>query len=186
MQKEIKELEKKLKLFKITEKGNKAFNKLSKDKKRIAIAEDVLLQLKLKKYNVESGIYCDLHNINTDKIAESSSNLQLLIKEKGNNCNVCAMGALFMSKVNKGDKCTIKQYENIESDKIVNNLKGIFSEKELRSIEFAFEGDDIISIFNDNVVEEKHINFYNKYGDTTSRLKAIMNNIIKNKSYFKP
>lgn len=190
---------------------NAKFAKMKPAQKRMAIAEDVLLQLRKNKYSAEAGVYCDinlkefisskkfgLNDENPDKEIELQT---LLLDGTIESCEVCAIGSMFMSKVALGNKCTIlvetNWYNDERADIVVSqldsstlaieHLKGIFTEKQLRYIEFAFEGCDIGNRFTEisSTFREKIYDFHNEYETNDLRLKAIMENIIKNKGNFK-
>lgn len=192
---------------------NAKFAKMTAAQKRLAIAKDVLAQLKKKKFVAESGSYCTL---NTSKVLTRKDigisegegyktvdiELQpLLLDGTIASCDVCAIGSVFMSKVLLGNKfkITADSYSDSGEDSVdletdldrdhdmVESLKGIFTEKQLRLMEYAFEGEDIKEIFFDSP-EKFHLKvdeFYYEYTSDESRLKAIMQNIIKNEGTFK-
>jgi len=177
---EITKLEKQLKLYKSIEKGNAKFNKMTKMQKRVAIAEDVIASVKAFKFRASPGTYFNVINNEV-----RTSDPQAIIQHEETICNVCAIGAIFASKVKIGNKCTLDIDQELPDRSIIPNIKSIFSEKELRIIETAFEGDAQSNIVNDDE-EEKARRWYDKNypRDDDKRLIAIMKNIIKNKGKF--
>lgn len=185
-----------------TKKGNEVFDKLNKSEKRVAIAKDVIKSLNSNKFSASSGTYFNLRFKEQQNFLDSekeSDNLELqtILKSEVVTCDVCAIGGIFASKVNLGNKCKVnvkKEYfeegEDIDTpndQEMVENLKTIFGEKELRAIEYAFEGQDIDETFSkdEEFPNEKYEDFYDEYDDDTERMIAIMKNIIKNKGTFK-
>ena len=174
---------------------NKAFNKLSKQAKRIAIAQDVLEQIRLGRYKAQTGTYveadttfeaddqgfCNVENIQANYALRND-----LIE-----CTVCAKGALFMSHVNKTNHCTVDDLRNYdESAAIVDHLEDIFDPDQLHLIEAAFESDeDFVDRHNTEIEDEERdsaVDFGHRYTDDEKRLIAICKNIIRNKGIFKP
>ena len=180
----LSKLEEQVKLYKTIVKNNDRFNKLSKMEKRVAIAKDVLEQIKIKKFKPAIGGY-----LNLDEPIEEEINIQELLITKETTCRVCAIGGIFASKVILGNKCdtTLDRYDTgLDDDIMIDNLKSIFSEKELRKIEYAFEGFDVSygdMNFSDKECS-KYETFFESFENTEHRLKAIMLNIIKNKGKF--
>jgi len=182
---EIKKLEKQLSLYKSVEKDNARFNKMSKAKKRITIAEDVLASLKMGKYKAETGTYIE---VNTNKDHDSlPTDSQALLRTEEVQCDVCAIGAIFASKVRKGNKCNYDLFNGNNDSSLIANLKGIFNEIELRIIETAFEGEAQSGLVKE-ADEEAAVSWYEKNHphNADKRLVAIMKNIIKNNGNFIP
>jgi hypothetical protein len=169
-----------LKLYKSIEKGNARFNKMTKMQKRVAIAEDVIASVRAFKFRAEPGTYFAMQN--NDAI---TSDPQAIMQHEETVCNVCAIGAIFASKVKIGNKCTLNIDQKLGDRSIIPNIKSIFSEKELRIIEAAFERNAQDSIVPDDI-EEKARKWHDKNHpmDDDKRLIAIMKNIIKNKGTF--
>lgn len=187
------------------EERNKAFNKLSIANKKIAIAKDVIISLKAKKmYATNNGYFflnLDGSKFNFKTEGLKKVDLQDIIHNKALDCSVCAIGGIFAAKVNIANQCkvTLRIKQNIwntkmsadslilNDEELIQNLKGIFTEKELRAIEYAFEGCDIGDTFthDENFPDEKYKQFYKKYKTSNNRMIAIMNNIIKNEGTFK-
>lgn len=80
-------------------KRNAAFNALPPMKKRVAVAKDVLLQIKIGKLIPESFTYGEM-----SCAIESSDNLQLILMEDGVSCNACAKGAAVLAKARLGNE----------------------------------------------------------------------------------
>lgn len=183
-------------------KKNEAFAKMTKMEKRIAIAKDVISQVRAKKLKASPGTYCYLNLNRKQKLDKKGRvELQTLMNDGAiASCDVCAIGGIFASKVSIGNNFKVKvsknwinekleiEDESIEDDDMVKSLKGIYTERELRLIEYAFEGKDIYDIFDkkpDNFHDALK-NFYKEYKKSENRLIAIMENIIRNEGEFKP
>jgi hypothetical protein len=186
---------------------NTSFNKLSEEDKRVAIAKDVIKQVKVGKYSAYTGTYVHINNE-----LERNSSLQEHFDEI--TCDVCALGGLFMSNVKFNNQCTI---DTLKPRKFLDLLK-YFSAEQLFLIEIAFECWDenkILNIDSENnlvdnslwdgifvgfstldeitndldTIRDKIENAYNfgiKYTLSDVRLIAIMQNIVKNKGEFIP
>lgn len=188
---------------------NKWFAALTPQEQRIAIAKDVILQLELGKFEASSGTYFEL-------VAKSElydgDDLQKVIENRTESCSVCAIGAVFASKVRLGNNVVISKWDinetevGLSSSCLLEATENIFSEKQMRLMEFAFEGDDINYIFYTNNLglsdfeskkeynkaykELERINkacesFYKNYEyDNSKRMVAIMQNVITNNGEF--
>jgi hypothetical protein len=174
--------------------------KLTKAEMRIAIAKDVIAQIKAKKYNPTNGVWvvsdCGQEYDDWLLTAASSCEVDVQVYTKNiNKCNVCALGSLFVSAVNKynnvyGTFDSVSTYEvfsSIGTEEKKSPLLRYFSSSQLQLIEFTFEGGMGAFYFYDNSsTAERAYAFYEQYPDDKDRLIAIMKNIIKNKGIFKP
>jgi hypothetical protein len=89
------------------QKRNAWFAKLSDAQKRVAICEDVKLQLKLGKLEAESGTYFSAlsdEGLFLDPSVQKISDAQTLIEKEGVVCHVCARGGIFASKCRLGNE----------------------------------------------------------------------------------
>lgn len=119
-------------------KWNDYFESLSPENKRVAIAKDVIAQMKINKIDPCSGVYFDIN----DGPEDQEISLQKYLPET--TCNVCALGALFYSHIKFNNKVTYKNYYDVAtSDLIVNKLKDYFSFEQMCMIETSFEGFNI-------------------------------------------
>lgn len=171
-----------------TKKKNKEFKEMSKLEKRVAIAMDVKESLRAKKYIASAGTYVDF--IKTGSDFSCGITLENMLKDDVK-CEVCAIGSMFLSHVKKSKS---KQEIVTDDDEMCEIMDDIYTEKELRILEFFFEGSDIANTFTDNHGDIKNCYtqlsknveaFSDFYGDNDDgRLTAIMDNIIKNKGRF--
>jgi hypothetical protein len=169
---------------------------MNQAEKRVVIAKDVLEQLRTQKFIAKCGAYVDdqIHNLDVFWPAEYGASLQAALP-KVKNCKVCALGAVFMSKVNKFNRFNVG--DSLNSEDLRANLKGIFSYAQLFLIEAAFEGDgndagayyvrgcpeDVSGALTDKD-RRAAFEFCRRHEDADTRLKAIMRNIVRNKGTF--
>ena len=172
------------------EKRNAAFHKLSKRQQRLAIAEDVLAQLRAKKYQARPGTYAESDVVDViDDNTGGNFDLQRCLLTKSPECNVCALGASFVSLSRLGDKVDWSLSQAPHS-----SLEPIFGKMQVQLIEAAFEGwepdrDEEGNWITDpySGATEATYNFCNKYElDANKRLAAIFKNIIRNDGTFVP
>ncbi len=170
---------------------NEKFKKATKAQKRVMIAQDVLAQIKTKRYVAESGCWVQ-PNIKAaceKNLKDEDSVQELFAKKKIKSCNVCALGGLFMSCINLNNNTTVEDLKKefyigdfvYDDSKISNGLNRIFTQKQLILIETYFEGGQ--GYFKGD--GEKTLAFLANYDDD-ERLEMIMQNIIDNNGTFKP
>ena len=166
-------------------KNNAKFRKLTKAQKRVAIAKDVLLQLKARRINARTGQYLWAKGT-PDPYGYYNTASTVLTAQS---CNACALGALFCGLLDN----TEDHPGHVVTVDIRNTLAPYFSSRQLGDIESAFEGGDG---FGGSRTAHLHfqaqayadgyvgINFFPKWENDEDRLRAIMNNIIRNKGKF--
>lgn len=182
---------------------NKAFWAKSKDQQRVAIARDVLSQLKKATIIADRGTYfkvCANQDIET---TEKLDDLLKSFKKDKATCEVCGIGACFVGLVNLGNNAKSKSFISnkiitdwrpveIDDSKMRRLLRKVFHSTQLTLIECAFEKSFVFldSDAKKNNVEyetrEKAMSFGDGYDTDEARLIAIMQNIIKNKGTFIP
>ncbi len=171
----------------------KEFTKLTKKERKVAVAKDVIKQLK----NIvpREGVYFRAKVTKDQKDNILGEELKDYIPEL--TCEVCALGACFLSVVNIIDNFKITQnhleyFYNTSSwsdDLVIDDiymfkhLKKAFSSTELILIESAFEKKYMAGISLSYEKYEKAVAFGRKYKSAKSRLKAIMENIVKNETF---
>jgi len=165
-------------------------------KKAVAIAKDVIAQLRLKRLIADTGIYCRVYYDDAHQYFEDAVNLDHSFQETFKNdkkvsCGVCAMGAVFIGYINRFNEVVNDSVKNVMSTDIVTLLDGIFSEFQLRLMEFVFEGNwEVCPAELDDCPEEKEKltrkgqQYYDKYPDDNQRLRAIMLNVVRNNGEF--
>lgn len=178
------------------------FNKLSPSQKRIAIAKDVLQQLKTKKYTAQNSAYIkDVKMLDGATITDYDDSRFWDIQEKFEkikNCKVCALGACLMSATKFVNKLKFNNVLSVFELKRSENVKSIFTEifssEQILLIETAFESDNGDMKYGKEALHKnidtedihKCNKFYSKYKKDESRMIAIMKNIITNNGIFKP
>lgn len=173
---------------------NAEFKKATKAQKRVMIAQDVLAQLKAKRYVAESGCWVqpNIHSAWEKKLSHHDSVQELFIEQKIESCNVCALGGLFMSCTNFNNNTLLEDLDFasselgdlIEEVKLSNKLNSIFSVKQLKLIESYFEEND--GYFYINSQYDRIKAFCDKHPSDKKRLQLIMENIVENEGTFVP
>ena len=164
---------------------NEDFSKMSKLEKRVVLAKDVIAQIEAKRYTARLGTYLDIRDKKVERYTERSSLDKTKIGEKNVVCEVCAIGSLFVSNAILSNKKLTD-----DDDKMLSSLRSIFSKKDMRTLEYLFEGRDIDDMFEaktpKNIQIKKDIAKY-RVGQrgAEQRLVNIMQNIIDNKGNFK-
>jgi hypothetical protein len=182
---------------------NKAFWAKSKDQQRVAIARDVLSQLKKATIIADKGTYFSV-SVNKDiKNTDKLDDLLKSFKRDNATCEVCGIGACFVGLVNLGNNAKSKSFipnkiiddcetVQIDDSKMRRLLRKVFPSTQLTLIECAFEKSTVFLDSNakKNNVEyeprEKASSFGEDYDTDEARLIAIMQNIINNKGTFIP
>lgn len=185
MTNKIKELSEKIK------RRNRDFAKLTKPQQRVAIARDVIAALNAKKIIAKNRVY--IQNAILDNLIHKNPDEQVCnLMEQVPSCNVCVKGALFVAAVKRKDKLQAKDMlfddepwiTRLEDEESISKYLGtdnLFSKAQLTMIEDQFEKDTIVDWENEN--------FRIWRGDIQTadgRMRAIMQNIIKNKGTFRP
>ena len=168
---------------------NRLFKKASAAQKRVLIAKDVLTQLKLRRIKAKTGRYINLsYEVESKFYGEEFQ--PLFLQRKIPRCTACALGAIMISctAFNNNQKvgdpalgCNLGQMIK-DGDLISNGSTDIFTLEQLSLIEQAFE-QGAGEFFG---AAPKTVEFGRGYRTDSSRLKAIMENIIRNKGTFIP
>lgn len=156
----------------------KAFAKMNKFRKRVAIAKDVLMRIEKKNIKPNNGTFGEIWGY--------GCSLQEAINSESR-CEVCAKGALALSWVgnfNEYDEFN-RFNENLNyKNAYPEELLKIFGRNLLDAIEIAFEGKrfswhtEDISREEKDAIEEYACSFSN---NSTDRMVAVFKNIVKNK-----
>lgn len=175
----------------------KQFDKLSKNKKAVLVAQDVLAQLEAEKYIAHTGNYIDSYNSTQDFKGDIKEQFDTLEP-----CGVCALGSMLLSATHLGNKLTFDDLsiscsgiEDINNLKVISLFNSIFKPKQLLLIETAFEGYNSFAMdsrFGRDVLAQQLTvkeydscnKFFEKYRISGERLTAICNNIIRNSGTF--
>lgn len=169
--------------------------KLSKKEMAVAIANDVLAQLRKRKkgYIASAGVYVSSSAFHNEIDHKSTLDLKDHLDEiQEDGCRVCALGAALLSRARLYDNVPFSDfYSKWESDGqsgCHQFLKDVFSHKQLTLIESAFEGADMD--YEGDGLSAREVKrvcaYYEKYPDDKARMRAIMTNIVENGGVFKP
>jgi len=171
---------------------NQRFEKLPKQQQRIEIAQDVLAQLRAKKFVAQQGTYVSVDNLLK---AGQNESIDLSVPlTQAESCTVCGIGGLFVSAVCKADKLSVEEADGVDlggnfdmaGDIAYAYLKQFFSQEQLELIECAFEGEPSFQELADSGDVYDAVEFTEGVEDDDTRLRLIMENIIVNKGRFVP
>jgi hypothetical protein len=175
---------------------------------RVAIARDVVSQIRAQKYRATHGAYCRTFPKSRDRDGiidreDVGGELQPLIKTRMDSCDVCAKGGLFVSAIRKFDdfkvsRSVVNKTSNYSSYSfqaqhsqfndgilVTSHLRKFFAKEQLELIEYSFERGHCGTPKDDELALRAKI-FGNKIDWPEERMLAIMKNIIKNKGEFVP
>lgn len=183
---------------------NKHFQKATRAGKRVMVAKDALERVLNKQLSVECGLWCDVidnRNRKEEEIEKKDETVEfqeiILSNQLGKKitCQVCAVGALFVSAVSFKNRCKIEwdcgYYFSTDEAFHSEQLTSLFSEKQRLLIENAFEcGGGFTTANESKLLSDKDDNktalFGESYKNDGKRLIAILKNIIQNRGTFKP
>lgn len=159
----------------------------------VKIAQDVLAQLRLGRYSANPGDYVLLESPELDELSyeeyekvSGDSFKTFFKKNKNTSCNVCALGAAFVSLVNIENKCSVDEIYNL--DTMWDRLGVYFGGENMALMETAFEMYRMNSTridISDNLLDQA-VEWGRRYcKDDNKRLRMIMLNVIRNNGDFK-
>lgn len=176
-----------------------AFDKLTKHQKRVAIARDLLLRLRLKRIKASPGSVMRLNRVNIvetsaylSRVATSASDVQAILNAP-QECPVCARGALLATWVGNFDSFDGDALHRVDhcsvSRGFPTDLVETFGPKLMAGLEMAFErpldGDpqhiyawDRLYVSVENYAALKQAFPQN---DVDKRLKAIYSNVVRHR-----
>lgn len=160
---------------------NKKFQALSKTEKKIAIAKDVILAIKQGQLipQISHAYYTfdfEKDSLDIEKIRDKYPDVEDVqeVFNEGETCHVCAIGAVFMSKVRLGDGCPLGALPSNDENYAIDNLDGIFSVIEMKNMEQSFE-----------ILRSKtNKRYFGEILNSDDRLIAMMEKIIENPDFF--
>lgn len=181
------------------EKSNREFRLLPKYKKRVTIAQDVLAQMKAKRFIAKQRVYlelrdedardrfCDVRSGNAK--TEECSTLNSVLSDSS--CEVCGIGSLFVAAAERTRACVDGMSGVNDDDFMRQLLKDYFDMDQLLLIEAAFEGQYIeAECYEEEGVDKEDIAaaLAFTWGARTAnaRLERIMKNIVENRGTFVP
>lgn len=162
--------------------------KAQRMRERVKVAKDVLASLAAKRFKAKRGTYCDL---GAGIVFEPKAQLNQAVRKLKTKPCACAMGALFLARLDKKNAITMRQawpYEPVEpvdwiaDETIVRYLRDIYPEDELRRIEQAFEQGP--GLESEHGVYRRDGAWGDGYPNPAKRLRAICENIIRHKGEF--
>ena len=170
---------------------NRRFEEMPPNRKRIAIARDVIKMLQEGGLKARSGTYLsvpkDLRVKLYDDIDSDDKQLQEIFCET--TCTVCGIGAAFVAGVMRANECTFGDTGRYlgNDDYMREYLSEWFEPSQIRTIECAFESDAGFRGHEASWDEaEDAADFGAKFKTDRARLIAIMENIIENDGTFSP
>jgi hypothetical protein len=179
-------------LQKTLKKDNAKFKKLTRAKQRVAIAQDVIAQVRAKKF-VADSTYFDWGAQGTEVLCntlEEAEEAELDASEciSQVKCSVCGIGSLFLSGIRKNDKLSINKFLNHDwemRDMAVEYLGKWFDSNQLDLVEDFYErnGDQCDT---DGWTHEESSSPIYREDNNNKRLVMIMENIISNSGRFNP
>lgn len=159
---------------------NQLFESMSPAERRVAIAKDVIVQLKSEQLLAATHEYVVP---SLSKFWKPDPQQQLCDVYNQTVCRVCARGALLVAAVKRFNNITVGQFGEptvyaFTPEAFRNHERQFFDDNQIIEIETAFErcGRGSLSA----------VLFGDKYEDTTERMLAIMENIIRNNGVFNP
>lgn len=119
----------------------------------MAVAKDVIAQLKANIYKATPGKYVEIHHGDAKKIygyqlRDRASEVELCkVIPKFEECHVCALGSAFLSAVKLGDQCKISEafhyggsaFQTVKAAKVIERGAEVFGRINSALIEAAFE-----------------------------------------------
>ena len=150
---------------------NKSFSEMTQPEKAVAVAKDILKHLKSIRVKSENT-YLEMKKPLSDRI-DNDDNAQRHIDAITKNCEVCAVGACFLSYVRVFNQVTVGDVLKAGYSYMQNKIRDAFPQSMLLEIEDVFEEHQFTSV---------HLK--RQYKDAKQRLRAIMLNIVQNKGKF--
>ncbi len=175
-------------------KKNELFKSMKKKQRAVAVAKDVLKQLRAKKIIAIRGDYVAAEFAEDEEALESKFDedenipLEEITKIR---CHCCAIGATMLSFSRLFNRMFVNSVCNIVPDR--ETLSQAFSWRTIVLMESAFEGTDFCcdaesARGTDIRISEKTMDAACEFGleDEADTMEAIMKNIIKNDGEFVP
>jgi len=177
---------------------------LSAAAKRIAIAEDILKQIKAKQYNIESGTWLNINPVDMEENLKNTTKAEMLqnvllggkhaviMEAPPAKCTCCAVGAACASAIRLFNQDSLRGspkygYEIARYSEGIKILNKYFPLAQVDLMEAAFEMRTDTHHKHANQADiDDAVKFGEEYNYDTDRLVAICKNIIKNKGNFKP
>ena len=172
----------------------KKWAEASRPERRMMVAQDVLDQVEAGKILSSPGIYFAMRNNHRNPVNTYDDGVEII--RKGGTCEACAIGFIFYSSMKNYGYCKENHAPTLIGDgcghigfigkDMIDTMSDAFSVKELRKMEFAFEGRSIGGTDFSLAERRDCENFHASNPSDQSRLTSIMKNILKNGGDFKP
>lgn len=182
--------------------------------KRVRIAQDVIAQLEAGRLRAKKGAYVELPTKEIQQKDLIGQEWQKILAESKAPCEVCALGAIFASKVGIEDQLQVKSSDIMRAswwdnekaaslicdrDSIEDFARDLFSHAQMELIEHAFEGwikgkgatpnlDDDGEEEDGSLARNAAAGAWGRKQSRSPRKRmiAIMENIIENRGTFRP
>lgn len=167
-------------------KSNEAFEKMSNAEKRVQIAKDVILRMEAEQLLAYRNSL--VFFIQNDEILDVNDEIyykplkEIINDDTSVTCEVCAKGAMLISYVGRVNDFSMEDCNPDGDEKILE----FFTKRQMDLIEIAFEMTEFSwHDLKESAIEKAKL-FGSKYDNSNERLRAICENIIENKGFFRP
>lgn len=178
--------------------SQRKFESLTTAGKKMRIARDVIASLDSKKIKACRQAYVIVPVSVKEQVDSTLLSMKKALESKS--CEACALGSMFVVRTMKKDdryrfsQNFISDDLSLQEQTVKRELKKYFSERELALIEVAFEMDSIFATSSrygePDMAHEPEVGravaFGRRYGRNSTRMRAIMRNIIDNRGTFVP
>ena len=159
----------------------KTYAQMTRNQRKVAIAQDVIKQLHLLRIKAGNGYVVPDNDFDLENLLSFGVTPKQIAQKAKETCTFCARGAMMICKVDKFNSFNfegIDSFDEISQWHTTNALEDAFTDDELYEIERCFEQ------------AKDSWNFqrcsWAEIEDDKDRLQAIMQNIIDHKGVFKP
>lgn len=185
---------------------NKAYKAMTTRQKAVAVAMDVISQIKAKKYTPENLTYFKFEKqisyLHCNITKEVDTSLQVALETEP--CQVCAIGATFASCVRLGNSARTSGIIGASNPAkyMFTHTRAAFTSREMRAMEIVFEYTEVLELTNffgqtdierlvtyRNSITEKYMSIKRGWisavvPEPAALLIGIMNNVIANDGLF--
>jgi hypothetical protein len=120
------------------EERNAAFSNMTMRQRAVLVAEDVIAQVIAEVYYIRPGAYLDNFN---SAITDIDQPFQAQATEV-ESCNVCAIGATFLSCARLGNEASLKDVYREMGTGMIDVASRVFTPREMRAMETILENAD--------------------------------------------
>lgn len=163
------------------------------EQRRLAVLKDAVAQLKADRYLASIGHVFRLFDLT--KLSGNASCEARPILRKNVQCEVCARGALLVSRIRLENEFKVGDLRSVygaynQDGKTDSYLSYLFDREQLALMENAYEINSVYPGINHKVLPfeaaSESLSFGFRYRDRKERLLAIFQNAIRNGGIFKP